>query len=135
MCTQNPEAIKLPLLSRPRVPVTKALVSTAQAKGRAEKGAQPSCPSQQRVKSTGKTSVQGKRANNCNVTGFYYLLCFIACTLVSKTGAAQQGFAAVFQCVTLLNSPKLVRHWSAETLCFFKPVTRFPSFFFPTGTQ
>lgn len=47
VCTQNTEAIKLPLPSTPWVPVTKALVSSVQAADKAGKGAQPSCPSQQ----------------------------------------------------------------------------------------
>lgn len=54
---------------------------------------EPSCPSPASLylESTGERSMQGKRAINCNVTGYHYLLCFVACSLVSKALHAKLG--------------------------------------------
>jgi len=48
-------------------------------------------PASFHLESTGEISVQGKRANNCNVTGYHYLLCLGACSLVSKGLRAKLG--------------------------------------------
>lgn len=77
----------------PRTPVTKAFVSNVRAAGKAEKGAQ-SLPALLQQASTWRAqerSVQGKRAINCNVTGCHDLLCFVACSLVSKALRAKLG--------------------------------------------
>lgn len=48
-------------------------------------------PASLSLENTEEMSVQCKRANNCNVTGYRYLLCFIACSLVSKALCAKLG--------------------------------------------
>lgn len=62
-----------------------------QARPKGELRTFPPFPGSLCLQSTGGMIVQGKKANNCNVTGYHDLPCFIACSLLSKALCTKLG--------------------------------------------
>lgn len=72
------------------------------------------------LESTGEMSVQGKKPNNCNVTGYCYLLCFTVSSLISKALYAKLVLPGkVLQlCFNLWPFWALINIWN---ICLLRP--------------